>query len=68
MRKEIVTFLKGDYEIITKKIEKEMLEQSEKMNYEKALELKELSDYIKVTLAKQKVEIREQIDIDIFGY
>lgn len=68
MRKEIVTFLKGDYEIITKKIEKEMLKQSEKMNYEKALELKELSDYIKVTLAKQKVEIREQIDIDIFGY
>lgn len=68
MRKEIITFLKGDYEIITKKIEKEMLEQSEKMNYEKALELKELSDYIKVTLAKQKVEIREQIDIDIFGY
>lgn len=68
MKKEIVTFLKGDYSLITKKLEEEMYLQSEKMNYEKAKELKELSDYIKVTLDKQKVEIRDNIDRDIFGY
>lgn len=68
MKKEIITFLKGDYSLITKKLEEEMYLQSEKMNYEKAKELKELSDYIKVTLDKQKVEIRDNIDRDIFGY
>ena len=68
MKKEIITFLKGDYSLITKKLEEEMYLQSEKMNYEKAKELKELSDYIKVTLDKQKVEIRDNIDRDIFGF
>lgn len=68
MKKEIITFLKGDYTLITKKIEDEMYEQSEKLNFEKAKELKELNDYIKITLDKQKVEIRDTSDIDIFGY
>ena len=45
-----------------------MHKQSEKLNYEKAKELKELLDYIKITLVKQKVEIKENIDIDLFGY
>ena len=53
MKKDITTFLKGDYSLITKKLEEEMYLQSEKMNYEKALELKELRDYIQVTLDKQ---------------
>ena len=68
MKKEITTFLKGDYSLITKKLENEMYEQSEKLNYEKAKELKELKDYITITLQKQKVEIRDNIDIDVFGY
>ena len=68
MKKDITTFLKGDYSLITKKLEEEMYLQSEKMNYEKALELKELRDYIQVTLDKQKVEIRDDIDRDIFGF
>jgi excinuclease ABC subunit C len=68
MKKEITTFLKGDYSIITKKIEEQMYLESEKLNFEKAKELKELSDYIKVTLDKQKVEIRDNIDRDVFGY
>ena len=42
--------------------------QSDKMNYEKALELKELLDYIKVTLSKQQVEINDNDDIDIIGF
>lgn len=68
MKKEIITFLKGDYTIITKKIEEEMYLESEKLNFEKAKELKELSDYIKVTLDKQTVEIRDNFDRDVIGY
>ena len=68
MKKEIITFLKGDYSSITKKLENEMYVESEKMNYEKAQELKELKDYINLTLSKQKVEISDNKDIDVIGY
>jgi len=68
MEKEIISFLKGDHELVTKKIKEEIEVESSKMNYEKALELKELLDYIKITLIKQKVEIKDDIDRDIFGY
>ena len=37
MKKEIISFLKGDSEIISKKIENEMMKASENLNYEKAL-------------------------------
>ena len=68
MEHDIIQFLKGDHTLITQKIKTEMLQESEKMNYEKALELKELLDYIEITLTKQKVEISDDIDRDLFGY
>ena len=68
MESEIIKFLKGDHSFVKKKLENDMHKQSEKLNYEKAKELKELLDYIKITLVKQKVEIKENIDIDLFGY
>lgn len=68
MVKDIIRFLKGDHSLITEKIKSEMLAESMKMNYEKAQELKELLHYIETTLTKQKVEIQDDIDRDIFGY
>ncbi len=68
MVNDIIRFLKGDHSLITKKIEEEMYLESSKMHYEKAKELKELLDYIKITLTRQKVEIEDTIDRDIWGY
>lgn len=68
MKEEIIRFLKGDHTHITAKIKEEMYKESEKLNFEKAKELKELLEYIEVTLVKQKVEISDNIDRDIFGY
>jgi len=68
MEKDIISFLKGDYKKITTKLEEEMYKQSELLNFEKAKEYKELLDYIKITLTKQKVEISTNVDTDIFGY
>lgn len=68
MKNDIIRFLKGDQTLVTEKITKQMNEESQKMNYEKALELKELLDYINITLAKQKVEINDDINRDVFGY
>mgnify|MGYP004621803613 CR=1 FL=1 len=68
MKEEIIKFLKGDSLIVTNKIKNEMLLESEKLNFEKALELKELLDYISVTLTSQKVEVSDNVDRDIVGY
>lgn len=68
MENDIIRFLKGDDSLIIKKIEDEMLKESELMHYEKAKELKDLLDYIKITLVKQKVEINDTVDRDVFGY
>ena len=68
MENDIIRFLKGDDSLVTKKIEEEMIKESELLHFEKAKELKELLDYIKITLVKQKVEINDTIDRDVFGY
>lgn len=68
MINDIIRFLKGDHSLITKKIEEEMYLESSKMHYEKAKELKELLDYIEITLTRQKVEIGDSIDRDVWGY
>ena len=68
MEKDIVKFLKGDDEIVTDKIKKEIEKESESLHFEKALELKNLLDDIKVILVKQKIEVHDNIDRDIFGY
>lgn len=68
MKMEIISFLKGDHSIVTKRLIDDMMRESENLNYEKAKELKELLDYINVTLVKQKVEINDYIDRDVFGY
>ncbi len=68
MENEIIRFLKGDDKIVVDKLKEEMYLESENLHYEKAKELKELLDYITITLAKQKVEIQDKIDRDVFGY
>ena len=68
MESEIIKFLKGDHSIITEKLTNEMLQESNLMHYEKAKELKDMLDYINITLTKQKVEIQDLIDRDVFGF
>ena len=68
LKEDIIKFLKGDHTLITNKIKQEMQEHIEKLNYEKAKELKEMLDYINITLAKQEVELKDSIDRDVFGY
>ncbi len=68
MKRDIIKFLNGDDSIVRDKLEKDMQEESNNMHYEKALEIKNLLDYIKVTLTHQKVELKDNINRDIFGY
>ena len=68
MRSEIISFLNGNHEIVTKKLTSEMEKYSDKMEYEKAMEYKSMLDYINVVLEKQKVELDDNIDRDVVGY
>ena len=68
MKAEIISFLNGNSDIVIKKINELMISASEKLQYEKALEYKELLDNIKITLEKQKVELDDNINRDIIGY
>lgn len=68
MEEEIIRFLKGDHTLITDRIKSEMEKESNNLHYEKAKELKDLLDYINIVLVKQKVEINDNINRDIFGY
>lgn len=68
MEKEIVSFLKGNNDIVTNKLKDEINKESEALHFEKALELKNLLDDINVILVKQKIEVNDNIDRDIFGY
>ena len=68
MEEDIIRFLKGDASLVIKKLEDEMERESSLLHFEKAKELKELLDYINITLIKQQVEINDTKDIDVFGY
>lgn len=65
---EIVKFLKGDERVVLNKIEIEMNTAINKLNFEKAKELKELRDFINITLRSQLIDLNDNIDRDIFGY
>ena len=68
MKKEIISFLKGDSLIITEKIEKEMASASNSMNYERALELKNMLSDINTTLKKQKIDLNKNYNFDLINY
>lgn len=68
MKHEIISFLKGDSEIVSSKIEQEMIKASENLNYEKALELKNMLDDINTTLKKQKIDLNKNYNFDLVNY
>lgn len=68
MKEEIKSFLGGNSEHIVAKLTEKMYMASSKLQFERALEYKELLDYINVTLEKQKVILDDNYDRDIIGY
>lgn len=68
MKNEITRFLKGEHTIVTNIIKEKMNKSIEALNFEKAAEYKELLEYITVTLDRQKVNLNDFVDRDIFGY
>ena len=65
---EITSFLNGDSTSILKKLNEKMLQASNAMNFEKALEYKNMIDDIKITLKNQTIVLNKDIHLDIFNY
>ena len=68
MKKEITAFLNGDSSLILNKLNKEMELASSKLNFEKALEYKQMIEDIKITLKDQKIVLNKDINLDLFNY
>ena len=65
---DIKKFLRGDSSVISDKLKIEMDKASNAMNYEKAKELRDMLDDINTTLKKQKIDLINNKDVDIFNY
>lgn len=65
---EITSFLKGNSDVVTKKLKLEMQQASDAMNYEKALELKTMLEDISITLRRQKIDLHHNYNFDLFHY
>ena len=68
MKSEIISFLNGNTKVLTDRLKEKMYNYSEKLDYEKAMEYKELLNYINITTEKQKVDLDSKVNTDIVGY
>ena len=68
MKSEIISFLNGNTKVLTDRIAEKMKISSDNLDYEKALEYKELLNYINITTEKQKVDLDNTVNIDVASY
>lgn len=68
MEKEILSFLRGNDKIIKDKIMEKINVYSSQLNFEMANELKKELQYINIIMDKQKVELHDFVDRDVWGY
>lgn len=65
---KISKFLKGDYKEVKKELHSKMLKSSENMDFEKAKEYRDQIVDIETVMEKQKINLKDLIDRDVFGY
>ncbi len=68
MEEEILSFLRGNDEIVRNKILEKINNYSDNLNFEMALDLKKELEYIDIVLSKQKVELHDFINRDVIAY
>ena len=68
MTNEIISFLNGNSDIIKDKLTKQMEKASLDMNYERALEIRDMLNDIDITLKKQKMSLNTKYNFDVFNF
>lgn len=64
---EVTSFLKGNYDEVRKKIKCLMDEASLNLNFERAIEYKEMLEYIDKVLEKQKISLNDNVTRDVIN-
>lgn len=67
MEEEVLSFLKGNTDIIINKIKEKINSASETLNFELAKELKDELEYIKIISEKQYIVLNDYINRDVIG-
>ncbi len=67
MKNNIIKFLKGDSKEVVQKLTESMNNASEALNFERAIEYKEMLEFVNIVLNRQKINLNDGIDRDIFG-
>ncbi|WP_431027431.1 excinuclease ABC subunit UvrC [Lysinibacillus sp. LZ02] len=68
MIEDISKFLNGGYEEVKKELEVKMLEAAEKLEFERAKELRDQIAHIETVMQKQKIISDDLSNRDVFGY
>ncbi|MDD9147875.1 MULTISPECIES: excinuclease ABC subunit UvrC [unclassified Sporolactobacillus] len=68
MTEEITHFLNGGYQEVKLRLKQEMIDASNRLNFEKAKELRDQIRSIETLMEEQKVILNDLDDRDIFGY
>jgi len=66
-KKSIISFLNGNSNEVIKRLKAEMEKASGLLQFERAQELKLILEDIKYIMDKQRVELKQTIDADVFG-
>lgn len=66
--REIVRFLSGGYRDVEQDLRRKMEEAAEKLDFERAKELRDLIQHINAVMTKQNIIFNDDIDRDVFGY
>ncbi|MBJ8109772.1 excinuclease ABC subunit C [Bacillus cereus group sp. N6] len=65
---EIINFLNGGHKEVRSELETKMYEASEKLEFERAKELRDQIAHIDAIMEKQKMIMSDLVDRDVFGY
>ena len=68
IKKEILSILNGNNEVLYKKVNDKIKLNSDKLNYEKAIELRDELNYLKENFEKEAIELNDGVNRDIFNY
>lgn len=68
MVKEIKKFLNGGYETVNQGLKKEMVQASNELQFEKALELRDQIQSIETVMTKQRMTTLDSKNRDVFGF
>ncbi|CAM3803280.1 excinuclease ABC subunit UvrC [Alicyclobacillus pomorum] len=68
LTREIANFLSGGHKQVQEDLRQRMEQEAEKLNFERAKELRDLIQHIERVMQEQKVTVTDLVDRDVFGY